>query len=47
MQLFRDVIDECSLMDLRFVGLKYTWSKHFEDGHLIWERLDSGMATNS
>lgn len=44
---FRDVIDECSLMDLRFVGLKYTWSKHFEDGHLIWERLDSGMATNS
>lgn len=47
MQLFRDVIDECSLVDLGFVGPKYTWSKHFEDDHLIWERLDRGMATNS
>ena len=35
MQLFRDVIDECSLMDLRFVVPKYTWSKHFENGHSI------------
>ena len=32
MQLFRDVIDECGFMDLGFVGPKFTWSIHFEDG---------------
>ena len=45
MQLFRDVIDEIGFMDLGYVGQKYTWSKHFEDGHSIWKRLDRGMAT--
>lgn len=47
MQLFRDVIDECNFMDLGYVGPKFTWSKHFENGHSIWERLDRGLATNS
>ncbi|KAL0006196.1 hypothetical protein SO802_013757 [Lithocarpus litseifolius] len=47
MQLFRDVIDECGLIDLGFVGPKYTWSKHFESGQSIWERLDRGLATNN
>lgn len=47
MQLFRDVIDECSLMDLRFVAPKYTWSKHFDSGQSIWEQLDQGLATNN
>ena len=37
MQLFRDVIDECRFMDLGFVGPKFTWSKHFENGNSIWE----------
>ena len=32
MQLFCDVIDECSFMDLGFVGPKFTWSRHFENG---------------
>ena len=26
MPLFRDVIDECSFMDLGYVGSKFTWS---------------------
>ena len=47
MQLFRAVTDECGLMDLGFVGPKYTWSKHFESGQSIWEHLDRGLATNN
>ena len=35
MQLFRDVIDECRFMDLGFVGPKFTWNKHFENGNSI------------
>ena len=44
MPLFRDVIDECSFMDLGYVGSKFTWSQHFENGHSIQDRLDK--ATN-
>ena len=47
MQLFRDVIDECQFMDLGFVGPKFTWAKHYVDGHSIRVRLDRCMATNS
>ena len=47
MQLFREVIDQCGFMDLGFVGPKFTWAKHFENGSLIWERLDRGLAINS
>lgn len=47
MQQFRDVIDECNFMDLGFLGPKYTWSRHFENGHSIRERLDRCLATNS
>ena len=38
---------KCSFMDFDFVGPKFTWSTHFENGNLIWERLDRSMATNS
>ncbi|XP_030969970.1 uncharacterized protein LOC115990264 [Quercus lobata] len=47
MQLFRDVLDECGFMDLGFVGPKFTWARHYEDGSSIWERLDRGLATNN
>ena len=47
MQLFRDVIDECSFMDLGYVGPKFTWAKHYDDGHSMRTRLDRCMATNS
>ena len=47
MQLFREVIDECGFMDLGYVGSKFTWARHFENGSSIWERLDRGLATNS
>ena len=32
MQLFRDAIDECSLIDLGYSGSKFTWRKHFANG---------------
>lgn len=34
-------------LDLGFVWSHFTWCRHFDDGHSIWERLDRGMATNS
>ena len=46
MQLFQNTIDECSFLYLGFVGLKFTWQKHFADGHSIWERQDWGIANN-
>ena len=47
MQQFREVMDECGFMDMGFEGSKYTWSKHFENGISIWERLDRCLVTNS
>lgn len=29
------------------MGQKFTWSRHFENGGSIWERLDRGMATSN
>ena len=46
MQDFRDVIDECGFMDLGFISPNFTWAKHYNDGHSIWERLDHGLASN-
>ena len=44
MQLLRDVLDECGFLGLGFVGSRFTWSKHFANGHSIWERLERGVA---
>ena len=41
------MIDECGFMDLGFEGSKFTWSKHFESGVSIWERLDRCLVNNS
>ena len=46
MQLFREVLDKCGFMDLGYVGPKFTWARHFDNGNSIWERLDRGLATN-
>ena len=46
MQLFRDAIDKCGFMDLSFIGSQFTWKKHFNDGHSVWERLNRGMANS-
>lgn len=41
------MIDECQFMNLRYVGFKFTWAKHYVDGRSIRIRLDRCMATNS
>ena len=41
------MIDECGFLDLGFEGQKYTWSRHFENGSSIWERLDRCLVTSS
>ena len=45
MQIFRDALDECELMDLGFKGFPYTWSKHYRNGFSIWEWLDRAVAS--
>ena len=46
MKAFREVLDECGLMDLGFVGEKYTW-KGKRSGGLVLERLDRAVANNN
>ena len=45
MEKFREVLDECNLLDLGYVGNKFTWSKKFPNGGMIWERLDRAVST--
>ena len=47
MQKFREVLDECGLLDLSFVGNKFTWFKTYLDGGLVWERLDRVVSSAS
>lgn len=35
MQDFQDIVDECSFMDLGFVGTKFTWYKNYPNGGTI------------
>ena len=45
MQQFREVLDECGFMDLGFKGFPFTWSKHWQNGSSVWERLDRVVAS--
>ena len=45
MQKFREVLDECGLCDLGFVGNKFTWFKTFPGGGVVWERLDRAVSS--
>ena len=45
MQLFRDTLDECGLMDIGFKGSPFTWSKLCNNGISIWERLDRAVVS--
>jgi exonuclease III len=46
MDLFRKVLDECSLSDLGYSGSRFTWSNRQQDGSVIQERLDRGVANS-
>ena len=45
MRDFRDVLDECGLMDLGFIGEKFTW-RGKRSGGLVLERIDRATASN-
>ena len=45
MKYFCGTLDECGLMDLDFVGSKFTWFKNFSSGIFMWERLDRAVGT--
>ena len=45
MQLFRDILDECGLIDIGFKGSPFTWSKIHNNGASIWERLDRAVVS--
>ena len=45
MKEFRDVLDECGLMDLGYAGDKFTW-RGKRAGGLVLERLDRVVASN-
>ena len=45
MKEFKDALDECGLMDLSYVGDKFTWRGKRADS-LVLERLDRAVADN-
>ncbi|KAK0608671.1 hypothetical protein LWI29_034165 [Acer saccharum] len=40
MSSFREAVDDCALIDMGYVGNKYTWSNRQFKGDLIQERID-------
>lgn len=45
MERFREALDECGLLDLGFVSNKFTWSKNYPNGGIMWKWLDRAMST--
>ena len=45
MEQFREVLDECNLLDLGFSRNKFTWSRTYPNGGMVWERLDRAVCT--
>ena len=44
MQPFREVLDECKLIDLGFIGSMFTRHKNYP-AYMMWERLDRAVAS--
>ncbi|KAL8108518.1 hypothetical protein AgCh_024828 [Apium graveolens] len=44
---FTEVLNECGLHDLGFVGEKFTWERGRGQQHWVQERLDRGVTTQS
>lgn len=46
MQDFWEAMDMCGLIDLGFIGSKFTWCNHHVNSDTIWERLDWFLLNN-
>lgn len=44
MDRFHEIVDFCRFRDLGYLGPRYTWSRHFENGDSVWARLDRALA---
>ena len=44
MKAFREVLDHYGLIDLRYVGSKFTWCNNCDTPNTTWVRLDRGVA---
>jgi hypothetical protein len=44
MNLFKDCLDECGLMDLGYTGPLFTWSNQQDDDSLVRVQLDRAVA---
>lgn len=44
---FQDAVDSCGLVDLGFVGERYTWCNRWPGGETIYERLDRCLCNSS
>ena len=42
---FREVLDECNLLDLSYSRNKFTWSRSYPNGGMVWERLDRAVGS--
>jgi hypothetical protein len=46
MEAFRQTLEDCSLCDLGFIGVKYTWNNGRYGGEFTKERLDRVVANS-
>lgn len=44
MQGFRNLINNCGFVDMRFTGPKFTWCNKWDPQVCVWERLDHALA---
>ena len=46
MARFNNVINSCGLIEVDFIGPKFTWIYHRSDGYQIRERLDRALVNS-